>query len=80
MNQQATTADSWQMTLDQVQQQGGGFWSWLIGFLLFAIPFWVIFRRAGFSPLWALLLLIPGLGVFLCWLMLAMRDWPTRRA
>ncbi|MGR8934321.1 MAG: hypothetical protein ACU837_08020 [Gammaproteobacteria bacterium] len=41
------------------------------------IPVCVIYKRAGFHPAWAALLLIPGFGLFLVFLQLALLPWPN---
>ncbi len=51
----------------------------IIGLILLAIPLQQIFHKAGFSRLWALLLIFGPLGWLVCWLLLALRDWPARR-
>jgi hypothetical protein len=43
------------------------------------IPVCVIYKRAGFHPAWALLLFIPGFGLFLVFLQLALLPWPNAR-
>lgn len=43
--------------------------------LLLAIPVGVILKRAGFSPLWAILAFVPALGIPALWL-LAFIRWP----
>ena len=40
-------------------------------------PLWRIFKRAGLSPWWALLALIPFLGLWLAGVVLAMKAWPN---
>jgi len=51
----------------------------LVG-ILYAIPLGRVFHRAGFAWGWALFALVPVLGPFVCWLLLAARRWPWRRA
>ena len=53
---------------------------WLIGGVLIAIPFFRIFTRAGLSPWWSLLVFLPLLGLFICWLILAIAQWKSERA
>ena len=43
---------------------------------LLIIPVAQIMRRAGFSPFWAVLMAVPGIGWILCILLLALRKWP----
>lgn len=47
--------------------------------MLMVIPLWRIFQRAGFTPLLALLALIPGIGWAICVLILALGQWRTER-
>jgi hypothetical protein len=47
----------------------------IIGLLIFAIPFWKILDRTGLSKAWVLALLLPGLGVFILWLVIARSQW-----
>jgi hypothetical protein len=46
---------------------------------VFVIPFWRIFRRAGFNPWLSVLMPIPLLNVALCFF-LAFARWPTETA
>ncbi len=51
-------------------------------FIFAALALWPmaqVFRRAGFSPLWALAVLIPPNGMILCAFILAMRRWPAAK-
>ncbi len=48
----------------------------LVG-LLIVIPVGIIYKRAGFSPVWALLVFLPGFGLFLICLHLALSPWPN---
>jgi hypothetical protein len=40
------------------------------------LPFWKIFKKAGFSPLLSLLLFVPGINILLIFY-LAFADWPS---
>lgn len=55
----------------------------LVLYYLFAVigmwPVAVIFRRAGFSPLWAAGMLVPPNGLILCAFILAVRKWPQAK-
>lgn len=53
---------------------------WLIISLIWIIPFWVIFKRTGMAAGWSLLLIIPMLGLLICLLILAFRDWPIQKS
>lgn len=49
----------------------------IVGVLLL-VPTWRVFRRAGFSPAWSLLVLLGfPLGVLLVLAVLAFRPWPA---
>lgn len=43
------------------------------------IPMARIIMRAGFNVLWVLLMAVPGIGFFLCTLVLALRKWPQAK-
>ncbi|SCX79088.1 hypothetical protein [Nitrosospira sp. Nsp13] len=50
---------------------------WLIGAAIFiVVPFWRIFARAGFKPVFSLLALIPGGILILLWV-IAFAKWPA---
>jgi hypothetical protein len=56
-----------------------GFFHWLVVLIvlaIFGIPACVILRRAGYSPAWALLGLIPGVSVIALWIF-AFAKWPA---
>lgn len=46
--------------------------------LVCVIPFWKIFRKAGFPPALSLLMPIPGINLILLYI-LAFSDWPSLR-
>jgi hypothetical protein len=46
----------------------------LIGALLWILPFWFIFRKAGFSPWLSLLLFVPLVNLVMIYL-LAFSEW-----
>jgi hypothetical protein len=48
----------------------------LIYFLLVVLPFWQIFRKAGFSPWLSLLMLIPVVNLVMLYV-LAFATWPA---
>lgn len=50
----------------------------LIG-LMVVIPLFMIYKKAGFHPLWALLVFVPGLGLLLIFLQLAFMPWPNQK-
>jgi hypothetical protein len=43
---------------------------------LVILPLWRIYDRAGINPLWALLVFLPVVGLFLPLLVLAFARWP----
>ena len=45
------------------------------GWLRYVLPFWQIFKKAGFSPWLSLLMMIPFVGRFLLYY-LAFAKWP----
>ncbi len=49
----------------------------LIPSLIMIWPVWRIFRRAGFTPAWALLIFVPALGWLAATAMLALASWPA---
>lgn len=46
--------------------------------LLLVLPFWRIFRKAGFNGALSLLIFIPGVNLLLL-LFLAFTEWPVER-
>ncbi|MFP5227438.1 MAG: hypothetical protein ACLGXA_07385 [Acidobacteriota bacterium] len=46
----------------------------VIGTLLYMIPFWFIFKKAGFSPWLCLLLLLPLVNIVMLYV-LAFTEW-----
>lgn len=49
-------------------------------FCLFVLPFWLVFRRAGFSGAWSLLALLPIIGLLIVAALLSFRRWPAQQA
>lgn len=51
----------------------------IVAAVIFIPPLWKIFKKAGFSPWGALLVLIPpfGAGVLVVALLLGYRKWPN---
>jgi hypothetical protein len=41
------------------------------------IPICLIYKKAGFHPAWAVLVFLPGFGLFLIFLHLALLRWPN---
>lgn len=50
----------------------------IIGVIIFILPYWKIFQKAGFSPLLSLLLFVPLLNLIMIYY-LAFADWPSLR-
>lgn len=48
------------------------------GLLLTVLPFWRIFRKAGFSSWWSVLMLVPGANLVALFY-LAFAEWPSLR-
>ena len=48
-------------------------------FILTGIPLWRICSRAGFTPAWSLLVIIPYLGPLIVAARLGLSDWPNFR-
>lgn len=40
------------------------------------IPFWKIFKRAGFNPFLSMIGFVPVVGLFLLVVVLALCEWP----
>jgi hypothetical protein len=49
----------------------------IVTLILLGVPLWKIFGKAGFAPAWALLILVPGIGILAIPLLLAFRRWPA---
>ena len=47
--------------------------------LMIIIPVGVIYKKAGFHPAWASLVLLPGFGLLLIFLQLALVPWPNKQ-
>lgn len=45
---------------------------------MIVIPVGIIYNRAGFNPLWAALVFLPGFGLLLICLQLALLNWPNQ--
>jgi hypothetical protein len=46
--------------------------------LISVVPYWQIFKKAGFSPVLSLLMLVPFVGVIVLFVV-AFSDWPALR-
>ncbi len=52
------------------------FQAMMVGFMI-AIPVFFIYQRAGFNPVWSLLVFLPGFGLLLVFMQLALLPWPN---
>ena len=55
-----------------------GFVLWAIGLIVFMIPFWKIFGKAGFPPALSLVMLIPIVNLIALYFV-AFANWPAQR-
>jgi hypothetical protein len=42
------------------------------------VPVFFIYKRAGFNPVWCLLVFVPGFGLLAIFLQLALMPWPNQ--
>ena len=49
---------------------------WIVILAIFIVPCWLIFKRAGWSPWLALILIVPGAAIVLLWIF-ALARWPS---
>lgn len=47
--------------------------------LMILVPLCIIYKKAGFNPLWAALVFLPGFGLLLIFLQLALLPWPNSK-
>ena len=47
--------------------------------LMILIPTIVIYKKAGFNPIWAGLVFLPGFGLLIIFLQLAFVPWPNAK-
>ncbi len=47
--------------------------------LFILVPTALIYKKAGFSPLWSALVFLPYLGLFLIFVQLAFLPWPNQK-
>jgi hypothetical protein len=45
--------------------------------LMILVPVCIIYKKAGFNPLWAGLVFLPGFGLLLIFMQLALLPWPN---
>jgi hypothetical protein len=48
----------------------------IVGTVFVVVPYWFIFRKAGFHPALSLLMIIPFAGIIMRFF-LAFADWPS---
>ncbi len=46
--------------------------------LMILVPVFFIYKKAGFSPAWSLLVFVPGFGLLAVFLQLALMPWPNQ--
>jgi len=51
----------------------------LIGALIFIVPLWKIFTKAGKNPAISLVIFIPVLGLLIASIVLAFSEWPNTK-
>jgi len=49
----------------------------IIGTIIFLVPVWVIFKKAGYSPFLSLLGVVPLFGMLVQMIILAFGSWPV---
>jgi hypothetical protein len=47
--------------------------------LMILIPIALIYKKAGFNPMWGALVFLPGFGLLLIFLQLAFIPWPNQK-
>lgn len=47
--------------------------------LMILVPLCLIYKKAGFNPLWAALVFVPGFGLLIIFLQLAFLPWPNSK-
>ena len=47
--------------------------------LMILVPLCLIYKKAGFNPLWAALVFVPGFGLLIIFLQLAFLSWPNAK-
>lgn len=50
----------------------------IVGLLIF-LPVSLIYKKAGFHPAWATLVFLPGFGLLIIFMQLALLPWPNLR-
>ncbi len=47
--------------------------------LMILVPIALIYKKAGFNPMWGALVFLPGVGLLLIFLHLAFSPWPNHK-
>lgn len=47
--------------------------------MMILVPLCLIYKKAGFNPLWAALVFVPGFGLLVIFLQLALLPWPNAK-
>jgi hypothetical protein len=47
--------------------------------MMILVPVCIIYKKAGFSPLWAALVFVPGFGLLFIFMQLALLPWPNAK-
>ena len=47
--------------------------------MMILVPLCVIYKKAGFNPLWAALVFVPGFGLLMIFIQLALQPWPNAK-
>jgi len=47
--------------------------------LMILVPLCLIYKKIGFNPLWAGLVFVPGVGLLIIFLQLALLPWPNAK-
>jgi hypothetical protein len=45
--------------------------------VILAIPFWKMYDKTGVNKGWLIVILVPVIGYFVVWLVLAVSAWPN---
>jgi hypothetical protein len=56
-----------------------GILGYVLAYLLVAIPFWKILAKTGNSKIWVVVLIVPFIGLFVLWFVLAVSRWSPSR-
>lgn len=48
--------------------------------MMILVPVCLIYKKAGFNPLWGALVFVPGFGLLIIFLQLALLPWPNAKS